>query len=37
MAITGPRFRKCFTLHGPDEDLPGLLAAYMEAILAQEA
>lgn len=37
LAISGPRFRKCLTLHGPDEDLPGLVSAYMEAILAQEA
>lgn len=34
LAISGPRFRKVFTLHGPAEDLPGLVAAYVEAILA---
>lgn len=33
LAITGPRFRKVFTLYGPAEDLPGLVAAYVEAIL----
>ena len=34
LAITGPRFRKVFTLYGPDADLPGLVAAYIDAILA---
>lgn len=34
LAISGPRFRKIFTLYGPVEDLPGLVAAYVEAILA---
>lgn len=34
LAITGPRFRKVFTLYGPADDLPGLVSAYVEAILA---
>jgi len=34
LAISGPRFRKIFTLHGPVDDLPGLVSAYMDAILA---
>jgi hypothetical protein len=34
LAMTGPRFRKVFTLYGPDEDLPGLVTAYVDAILA---
>ena len=34
MAISGPRFRKVFSLHGPADDLPGLVAAYIDAILA---
>jgi hypothetical protein len=34
LAISGPRFRKVFTLHGPADDLPGLVSAYVEAILA---
>jgi hypothetical protein len=34
LAMSGPRFRKVFTLHGPLEDLPGLVAAYIDAILA---
>ena len=37
LAISGPRFRKVFTLHGPVDDLPGLVTAYMDAILAQKA
>jgi hypothetical protein len=37
LAISGPRFRKVFTLYGPTEDLPGLVTAYMDAILAQKA
>jgi hypothetical protein len=36
LAISGPRFRKVFTLHGPEDDLPGLVAAYVEAILSHE-
>lgn len=32
-AISGPRFRKVFTLYGPADDLPGLVSAYLEAIL----
>ena len=35
LAISGPRFRKIFTLLGPADDLPGLVSAYIEAILAQ--
>jgi hypothetical protein len=35
LAISGPRFRKVFTLHGPLDDLPGLVSAYIDAILAQ--
>src|SRR6185503_13907564 len=27
LAISGPRFRKIFTLYGPMEDLPGLVTA----------
>ena len=34
LAISGPRFRKAFTLYGPADDLPGLVSAYVEAILA---
>jgi hypothetical protein len=37
LAISGPRFRKIFTLHGPADDLPGLVSAYIDAILAQIA
>jgi hypothetical protein len=37
LAISGPRFRKVFTLYGPVDDLPGLVTAYMDAILAQKA
>lgn len=37
LAMSGPRFRKIFTLEGPAEDLPGLVAAYVEAILAHGA
>lgn len=33
LAITGPRFRKVFTLYGPVDDLPGLVTAYVDAIL----
>jgi hypothetical protein len=35
LAITGPRFRKVITLHGPAEDLPGLVSAYVDAMLAK--
>ena len=35
LAISGPRYRKIFTLHGPSDDLPGLVTAYIEALLAQ--
>jgi hypothetical protein len=34
LAISGPRFRKVFTLYGPVEDLPGLVTAHVEAVLA---
>jgi hypothetical protein len=37
LAISGPRFRKIFTLYGPADDLPGLVTAYVEAILGQKA
>jgi hypothetical protein len=33
LAITGPRFRRVLTLHGPAEDLPGLVSAYVDAML----
>ena len=36
LAISGPRFRKVFSLHGPADDLPGLVAAYIDAIIAQK-
>ena len=36
LAISGPRFRKIFTLYGPADDLPGLVTAYVDAILAQK-
>ena len=34
LAISGPRFRKVLTLNGPQEDLPGLVTAYVDAVLA---
>ena len=37
LAITGPRFRKVFTLYGPADDLPGLVSAYVEAILVHRS
>jgi hypothetical protein len=37
LAIRGPRFRKIFTLYGPADDLPGLVTAYVDAILAQRS
>lgn len=37
LAISGPRFRKVFTLYGPADDLPGLVTAYVDAILAERA
>ena len=37
LAISGPRFRKIFTLNGPADDLPGLVTAYVDAILAQRS
>jgi hypothetical protein len=36
LAITGPRFRKVFTLYGPADDLPGLVSAYVEAIVSNK-
>ena len=33
LAISGPRFRKVFTLYGPADDLPGLVSAYVDAII----
>ena len=36
LAISGPRFRKVFTLYGPADDLPGLVSAYVAAILAHK-
>jgi hypothetical protein len=37
LVFPGPRLRKVFTLYGPADDLPGLVAAYVEAILGQKA
>jgi hypothetical protein len=37
LAISGPRFRKVFTLYGPADDLPGLVSAYIEAVLPHKA
>ena len=37
LAITGPRFRKVLTLQGPADDLPGLVSAYVEAIVTHSA
>ena len=34
LAIRGPRFRKVLTLYGPVDDLPGLVTAYVDAVLA---
>ena len=36
LAITGPRFRKVFTLYGPAGDPPGLVSAYVEAIVSNQ-
>ena len=36
LAMSGPRFRKVFTLYGPADDLPGLVTAYLDAILNSE-
>ena len=33
LAISGPRFRKVLSLNGPAEDLPGLVTAYVDAML----
>ena len=35
LAISGPRFRKVFTLYGPSDDLLGLVTASVDAILSQ--
>lgn len=35
LAISGPRFRKVFTLYGPADDLPGLVTAYIDAVFAE--
>ena len=35
--MSGPRFRKVFTLYGPAHDLPGLVSVYVDAILAQKS
>jgi hypothetical protein len=37
LAVSGPRFRRVFTLHGPAEDLPGLVSAYVDAILPKKS
>jgi hypothetical protein len=34
LAISGPRFRKVLSLNGPLDDLPGLVNAYVDAVLA---
>ena len=34
LAIRGPRFRRVLTLYGPLDDLPGLVTAYVDAMLA---
>ena len=33
LAISGPGFRKVIPLHGPQDDLPGLVTAYVDAML----
>lgn len=33
LAISGPGFRKVIPLRGPQDDLPGLVTAYVDAIL----
>jgi len=33
LAISGPRFRKVMALNGPQDDLPGLVTAYVDAVL----
>jgi hypothetical protein len=37
LAVSGPRFRKVFTLYGPLDDLPGLVTAHLDAMLAQRS
>jgi hypothetical protein len=34
LAISGPRFRRILTLNGPLDDLPGLVTAYVDAVLS---
>ena len=34
LAVSGPRFRKVLTLYGPTGDLPNLVTAYIDAMLA---
>ena len=36
LAIRGPRFKKVFTLYGPADDLPGLVSAYVHAVLEHQ-
>jgi hypothetical protein len=36
LAMRGPRFRKVLTLYGPTGDLPGLVTAYIDALLRTE-
>jgi hypothetical protein len=33
LAISGPGLRKVMTLYGPQDDLPGLVTAYVDAVL----
>ena len=37
LAISGPRFRRILTLNGPLDDLPGLVTAYVDAVLVLNA
>jgi len=34
LAIRGPRFRRILTRYGPLDDRPGLVTAYVDAVLA---
>ena len=36
LAISGPRVRRVFTLTGPLDDMPGLVSAYVDALLATD-
>jgi hypothetical protein len=36
LAIRGPRFKKVLTLYGPADDLPGLVSAYVHAVLEHQ-